>query len=135
MSIYNMEFQSGQNWMIHKIIVKQTYTYNNCQTCLEQLSSSSKILLSNSYTQNIVHTLPKTFVSPCTKLLSKTHICYGQNHISLSRANAQPTHQLRMESDNMESKIRNYVITRCGCDLNKVHPAESETQSSCRTKK
>ena len=29
----------------------------------------------------------------------------------------------------MEPTIRNYVITRCGCDLNKVHPAESETRS------
>ena len=65
-----------------------------------------------------------------------THICYGQNHTSLNVQNryAQPTHQLRMESD-MESKIRNYVITCCGCDLNKAHHAESETQSSCRTKK
>ena len=28
-----------------------------------------------------------------------------------------------------------YAITCCRCDLNKAHPAESETQSSCRTKK
>ena len=84
---------------------------------------------------DIVHTLPKTFVSPCTKLVKDTFAMVKTTHLSCANVQncyAQPTHQLRMESI---SKIRNYVITRCGCDLNKAHPAESETQSSCRTKK
>ena len=101
-------------------------TQNNYQTDLhiKQLSNLSrtivKLVQNNCQTAThiiaIMHTLPKTFVSPCTKVLSKTHIfSNGQNHTSLSCAKvqnryAQPTHQLRLESD-MESTIRNYVIT------------------------
>ena len=121
-------------------------TQNNYQTDLhiKQLSNFSRTIVKlvqnncQTATHNIMHTLPETFVSPCTKLLSKIHICNGQNHTSLSCANiqnhyAQPMHQLRLESD-MESTIRDYVITHCWCDINKVHPAESETVARSEAK-